>query len=447
MTDIEDVATFRLRAREWIAANLPPVAARTAGQGDADHGSSDDGSSDDGLAGSGRGHVDDAAWQRARGLQRLLFDAGFAGLCYPREYGGQGLTPEHQKAFTEETAGYEMPLLLNIPTFSIAGPVLLELGSEELKREHLPRVLSGEEVLVQFLSEPRGGSDLAGVTTRAVRDGDVFIVNGAKTWSSGAYAGDYATCLVRTDWDAPKHRGLTMLLLKIHQPGVTIRRIMQLDGNEEFCEEFLDDVEVPVSNVIGEVNGGWAVASRQLFHERNAVGGGSPYVSGGSLTGHGRPAPAAALAQLARQTGQAADPRARELVAESQVLSRVQEQLIGRVVAGMRSEQLPSTAGSIIRLFGGLSTVRRAEISVELAGSYAVVGPADEAAPAAADGAEGPEAAPAAGVQFLMRQAACLGGGSTEMARNIISERILGMPRELAADRDVPFSQVRQGRA
>jgi alkylation response protein AidB-like acyl-CoA dehydrogenase len=439
MTDIEDVATFRLRAREWIAANLPLLPDRTANRGGADQ-------EDNELAG-GRGHVDDAAWLRARQLQRLLFDAGFAGICYPREYGGQGLTPEHQKAFTQEATGYEMPLLLNIPTFSIAGPVLLELGSDELKREHLPRVLSGEEVLVQFLSEPRGGSDLAGVTTRAVRDGDVFIVNGAKTWSSGAYAGDYATCLVRTDWDAPKHRGLTMLLMKIHQPGVTIRRIKQLDGNEEFCEEFLDDVEVPASNVIGEVNGGWAVASRQLFHERNAVGGGSPYVSGGSLTGHGRPAPAAALAQLAQRTGQAADPRARELVAESHVLSRVQEQLIGRVVAGMQTQQLPSTAGSVIRLFGGLSAVRRAEIGVELAGAYAVVGPAESTAPAATDGAEGPEAAPAAGVTFLMRQAACLGGGSTEMARNIISERMLGMPREFAADRDVPFSQVRQGRA
>jgi alkylation response protein AidB-like acyl-CoA dehydrogenase len=420
MSDIEDVESFRLRAREWIAANLPRPPEGGA------------------QPGTGRGHVDEAAWLRARELQRLLYDAGFAGLCYPREYGGQGLTPAHQKAFTEEAAGYEMPLLLNIPTFSICGPVLLELGSEELKREHLPRVLRGEEVLVQFLSEPRGGSDLAGVTTRAVRDGDLFIVNGAKTWSSGAYAGDYATCLVRTDWDAPKHRGLTMLLMKIHQPGVTIRRIRQLDGNDEFCEEFLDDVEVPVSHVIGEINGGWAVATRQLFHERNAVGGGSPYVSGGSRAEGGRWTSTGALAQLLRQAGQTADPRARELIAESHVLSRVQEQLIDRVAAGMQARQLPATAGSIIRLFAGLSSVRRAEIGLELAGSYAAAGPPPE----------GPEAdgAPAAGVQFLMRQASCLGGGSTEMARNIISERILGMPREYAADRDVPFSQVRQRR-
>ena len=349
MTDIEDVGSFRLRAREWIRDNLPRL---PEGSNAPD--------------GEGRGQVDDAAWLRARQLQRLLFDAGFAGICYPTEYGGQGLTPAHQKAFTEESAGYQMPLLLNVPTFSICGPVLLELGTEEQKREHLPKVLSGERVLVQFLSEPRGGSDLAGLTTRAVRDGDVFLVSGAKIWSSGAYAADYATCLVRTDWEAPKHRGLTMLLMKVHQPGVTIRRIKQLDGNEEFCEEFLDDVEVPVANVIGEINGGWAVASRQLFHERNAVGGGSPYVSGGArVASSARGAAPSALTQLLRSTGQASDPRARELVAESHLLSRVQEQLIDRVVAGMTAGQLPSTAGSIIRLFGGVTAVVSGHVSVE----------------------------------------------------------------------------------
>jgi len=408
MSEIEDVESFRLRAKEWIAANLPRLPER------------------DGADGLPYRDLDEAAWLRQRELQRLLYDGGFAGICFPREYGGLGLTPEHQKAFTAETAGYEMPLMLNIPTFSICAPVILEMGSEELKRAHLPAVLRGDETLVQFLSEPRGGSDLAGVTTRATRDGDVFIVNGAKIWSSGAYAADYATCLVRTDWEAPKHRGLTMLLMKVHQPGVTIRQIKQLDGNEEFCEEFFDDVEVPVGNVIGEVNGGWTVASRQLFHERNAVGGGSPYVSGGAVR-TGRAAPVSELTQLVRRTGQDTDPRARELVAESHLLSLVQQQLIDRVVAGMTAQQLPPTAGSIIRLFGGMSAVRRAEITLELGGASAATDPA-------------------VGVQFLMRQASCLGGGSTEMARNIISERVLGMPREYAADRDIPFSQVRQGR-
>src|SRR6202012_6075089 len=178
----------------------------------------------------------------------------------------------------------EMPLLLNVPTFTICGPTILDMGSEEQKREHLAAASRGAEVFVQFLSEPSGGSALAGATMRATRDGDVFILNGSKIWSSGAYAADYALCLARTDWDEPKHRGRSMFLVKVAQPGIEIRRIKQVNGNQEFCEEFFDDVEVPASAVVGEINGGWAVASRQLFHERNAVGGGSHFSSGASAT-------------------------------------------------------------------------------------------------------------------------------------------------------------------
>jgi alkylation response protein AidB-like acyl-CoA dehydrogenase len=405
----EDVESFRLRARAWLAANMPRLAP-----------------GEDGTL----SEISDDQWPRARELQRLLYDGGFAGICYPREYGGLGLTPAHQRAFNEECAGYEMPLVLNIPTFSICAPTVLDMASEEHKRQHLPAVIRGDEIMVQFLSEPRGGSDLAGVTTRAVRDGDVFILSGSKIWSSGAYAADWALCLARTDWEAPKHRGLTMFLVKVHQPGVDIKRIKQVNGNNEFCQEFFDDVVVPASDVVGEVSGGWAVASRQLFHERTAVSGGSPYVSGPA--GRGRRGPGiAGLIDLVRATGAADDVRARELVAEAHAISRVQRQLVDRVAAGVRTEQLPPPSAAIGRLFGGESGSRLAEIGVEVMGSHAAAGQADTLD---------------AGLAFLMRQAGSLGGGSTEMARNIISERVLGMPREYAADRDVPFSQVRQGR-
>jgi alkylation response protein AidB-like acyl-CoA dehydrogenase len=414
-SDVETVESFRLRARKWTAANLERLPE------DQDSGEIDQRANDDG------------AWQQARQLQRKLFDGGFAGICYPKEYGGLGLTPAHQKAFNEEVAGYEMPLLLNIPTFSICGPAILDLGTEEQKLAHLPAVIRGDEVLVQFLSEPRGGSDLAGVNTRATKDGDVFILNGSKIWSSGAYAADFGLCLTRTDWDAPKHRGLTMLMVKVHQPNVTINRIKQVNGNNEFCQEFFDNVEVPVSEVLGEINGGWSAASRLLYHERLAVGGGSPFVSGGASRPR-RAATVSKLKELVRRTGQATDPRVRELVAESHILEKVQAQLVERVVTGMRGGQLPPHAGAIIRLFSGESAVRRAEIGIEVAGPHAVAGDNDRSGDLDF------------GVSFLARQASCLGGGSTEMARNIISERILGMPREYAADRDVPFSQVRQGR-
>lgn len=413
---LESVEAFRERARAWIAANLTPLSEGT-----------------DPAYEEGAMRHDEAAWLRARELQAGLHAGGFAGICYPREYGGLGLTPAHQRAFNEVVAGYEMPTMLSTPTFTICCPTILDTGSEEQKREHIGAAIRGEEVLVQFLSEPSGGSDLAGATTRATRDGDVFILSGSKIWSSGAYAADYALCLARTDWEVPKHRGLTMFLLKVHQPGIKIHRILQVDGGSEFCQEFFDDVEVPLSAVVGEVNGGWAVASRQLFHERNAVGGGSPYFSGPVPTGR-RASPVEDLIDLLRRTGRADDTTARELVAEFHALGRIREQLVERVMAGMRSEELPPAAGSLIRLFGGESVTRRAEIALELAGPAAVM----------SDPAVGQE--PDIGVHFLIRQQACLGGGSTEMARNIISERMAGMPRGYAADRDLPFSQVKRGR-
>jgi len=231
----------------------------------------------------------------------------------------------------------------------------------------------------------------------------------------------------------PKHRGLTMFLLKIRQPGVQIHRIKQVNGSDEFCQEFFDDVEVPLSAVVGEINGGWTVASRQLFHERNAVGGGSQYCSGPSVAGR-RASPVDDLIDLVRRTGQAGDPSARELVAEFHALGKIHAHLIDRVAAGMLSEQLPPTAGTLIRLFSGETSTRRAEIALELAGPTAVM--SDPLL----------HGEPDIGGDYLFRQAGSLGGGSTEMARNIISERVLGMPREYAADKDLPFNQVKRGR-
>src|SRR5258708_27765249 len=256
-----------------------------------------------------------------------------------------------------------MPVLLNTPTFTICGPTILDKGSEEQNREHLAAAIRGDEVLVQFLSEPAGGSALAGATTRATRDGDVFILSGSKIWSSAAYAADYALCLARTEWEVPKHRGLTMFLLKVAQPGIQIRRIRQVDGSSEFCQELCDDVEVPLSAVVGEINGGWAVALRQLFHERVAVGGGSPYYSGPADTVR-QDSPVEDLIGLLRRAGRAADPCARELVAEFHALARIHAHLVDRVAAGMRSVQLPPEAGSLIRLFSGESATRRAEIAL-----------------------------------------------------------------------------------
>lgn len=408
---MEDVESFRLRARAWLADNMPKLnETRPAPDGE----------------------DDSAEWEHDRELQRKMYAGGFAGICYPTEYGGLGLTPAHQEAFTEEADGYEMPLKLNVPTLSICAPVILDYGTEEQKQKYVRGAISGEIVLVQFLSEPRGGSDLAGVITRAERDGDTWVLNGQKIWSTSAYAGDYALCLTRTDWEAPKHRGLTMFIVPIHTEGVTLRRIRMVAGKSDFCEEFFDDVILPADSVVGEVNDGWTVATRQLVYER-MVGGGSPYVSGRRM--QAPDAFARTPAQLAKELGRTEDPFVQDRIGHARVMEKVAEQTTRRVGAGIAAGVLPGPAGSISRLLHAETHWSTREAGLAIAGSQGI---------AAAGNLAGPLTRQMDA--FLMKQAASLGGGSTEMARNIISERVLGMPREYAADRDVPFNQVRQGR-
>jgi alkylation response protein AidB-like acyl-CoA dehydrogenase len=406
--ELEDIESFRARARAWLADNMPLLEGKT----------------------NFALMVEDEMGTRARELQRILFDGGFAGLYFPKAYGGQGLPREYQWAFTQESARYEMPVLFNVPTFSILAPTLLDFGTEEQKLAHIPKILSGEEMWVQFLSEPSGGSDLAGLVTRATPDGDVYILNGSKIWSSGAFRSDYALCLARTDWHATKHRGLTCFIVKIHQPGIEVQQIKMVNGVNEFCQEFFDDVAIPAANVLGQVNDGWTVASRLLYHEREAVAGGSPFSSGvsgmRSEAGTGR----SELVELARSTGRAEDPVVRQLVAEAKVNDVVGGQLIARVAQGMASGLFAGPAGSLPRLFAATNSERHQDIALQIAG------------PAAAAWEEGALSGQK-GIQFLMRQGGSLGGGSNEMQRNIISERMLNMPREYAADKDMPFDEVR----
>jgi alkylation response protein AidB-like acyl-CoA dehydrogenase len=403
----EDLDAYRQRLRSWLADNMPKLAP---------------GADWDPL------RNDDDRASRARELQRRLFEGGFAGICYPREYGGQGLPVEYQGVFDQESAGYELPALFSVPTLSICGPTLLEFGTEAQKRRYIPAFIRGDELWVQFMSEPSGGSDMAGALTRATRDGDVFLLNGSKIWSTYAYRSDFALCLARTNWDVPKHRGLTMFIVPIHHPGITVKQIRMVDGTEEFCEEFFDDAAIPAENVLGQVDDGWTVATRLLFHERAAVGGASPYTSGRSA---GRAETIGdELVDLAKARGKADDPLVRRLIGQVEALSIVQGQLAQRVRTGLETGHFPGPAGSLVRLYAGTAAVERTNIALEIAGDEAVVWDAE------ADGRFG--------IAYIKRQSSSLGGGSTEMARNIISERILGMPREYAADRDVAFREVRR---
>ncbi len=405
----ESVEEFAARARAWLAQNMPRIDPDNPPEAD-------------------RG--EEAPWLRARELQKKLYEGGFAGICFPREYGGLGLPIAYQKAFDNESRSYELPIILNTPTFTICAATILDTGSEEQKRQHISGALRGDEVLVQLLSEPSGGSDLAGVITRADRVGDKWVINGAKTWSTSAFAADYGLMLARTNWDVPKHEGLTMFLVPINSPGITLRRIKQVNGSVEFCEEFFDNLELGDDAVVGEVNEGWHVASRQLYHERRAVGGGSEFASG--IGAEGKTDMPIDYVALLEKAGQADNERAREMAGRALVHRAVREQLIDHVYHGVLDGSLPPAAGSIIRVMHAEIHHLEFDTAVAITGSSGVV--------------DGGNDLIRYGERYLSRQTAALGGGTTEIARNIIGERVLGFPREYAADRGVPFNQVKRNR-
>lgn len=412
----ESVEEFASRARAWLAENMPTI-------------------DPDNPPFSVR--AESESWERAKELQKRLYEGGFAGICFPREYGGLGLDYAYQKAFNHECRNYEMPLILNTPSFTICGATILDMGSEEQKRQRISAAIRGDEVLCQLLSEPSGGSDLAGVITRAERKGDTWVINGAKTWSTSAFAADYGLMLARTDWTVPKHEGLTMFLVPLNAPGITMRRITEVNGNEEFCEEFFDNLELPADAVVGEVNDGWTVASRQLHHERRAVGGGSEFASGtGAENANEMPPDHVGLAEA---TGQGDDARVQDLAGRALVRRIVKKQLIDHVGRAIGNGSLPPNAGTLIRLFHAETTELEVDTALAIAGTAGVVDEGGDDAPELAGLME-------IGVRYLSRQTGSLGGGSSEMARNVIGERILGFPREHAADRGVPFNQVKRNK-
>jgi alkylation response protein AidB-like acyl-CoA dehydrogenase len=256
------------------------------------------------------------------------------------------------------------------------------------------------------------------------------VINGAKTWSTSAFAADYGLCLARTNWDVPKHEGLTMFLVPIKHPGITLTRIQMVSGSMEFCQEFLDNVDVGDDAVVGEVNKGWEVASRQMYHERRSMGSGSEFSSG---LGDENPDIAPIdYVELAEAVGQSDNERVREMAGRVYVYRAVSEQLAEHVYHGVRDGTLPPAAGTIIRLFHAESHDLDIDTALAIAGSAAVVG-------------QDPELLNI-GTRYLGRQGVSLGGGSVEMARNVIGERVLNFPREYAADRGVPFNQVRRNR-
>jgi alkylation response protein AidB-like acyl-CoA dehydrogenase len=403
-----DLDEYRARAARWLADNLPR---REPGS----------------YRGARGGGADDSAEFMAeqRALQRKLFDGGYAGIAWPAEYGGAGLTAQHQRVFNEEAAGYAVPILGGV-TFGIIGPTILVHGTEEQKRAWIPKMLSGEEIWVQFLSEPSAGSDLAGIRTRATRDGDTWVINGAKVWSTGAMVSDMGMCLARTDWDAPKHRGLTWFRVPIRSQGVTVRPIREINGGAEFCEEFFDDVVVPADHMIGDVNGGWPIANTLLNFERGAGRDAPP----AALQGAGARELAPDLVALARATGAEGDRHVRQLIARAHVNDYMHAQLARRVVTAISTRAVDASAASLIKLGSGIYDPIRARIGMEIAGSRGIAWSADD--PGGND----------VSTTYLNGRIMAIAGGSNQVQRNIVGERLLGLPREPSFDADKPFNEV-----
>ena len=398
----QSIAQFRSRARSWLEASVP----RKTG--------------DD--AGGELGVVDIAA-QKA--FQASLCDAGFAGITWPREYGGQGLTNAEQIAFSEEARNFTLPVGAFTIGLGMPGPTILELGSEAQKKRYLPKLLRGEEIWCQLFSEPSSGSDVASLTTTAVSDGDGWLLNGQKVWTSGAQYSDFGAVIARTDPTVPKHDGITMFILDMHSPGVTVRPLKVATGAAPFNEVFLDQVRLPADSVIGEVDKGWSAAVVMLRNERVTIGT--------STAPRTSPLAYDSLSELATRLGRGADAGLGRELAELYARGRA-VRLFGQL---LREEAMagrdPGPRGSVAKLAG-------AEL-----GQFAA-GVASHVLGTGVAGFDSADKQVAAVVAYVVgAPGGSIAGGTNEIQRNIIGERVLGLPKDPGVDRNTPFNQLRVG--
>lgn len=384
---------FRQHVRTWLEQNCPPEM-RVPFRGDDD------------VCWGGRRWVFQSDAQRLW-LERMA-SVGWTVPTWPTEYGGAGLTRDEEKILREEMARLGARVPLQGMGISMLGPALLMFGTEHQKATHLPQIAAGKIRWCQGYSEPNAGSDLASVQTRAERNGDHFIVNGQKIWTSFADKADWIFCLVRTDPAAPKHKGISFLLFDMESPGVSTKPITLISGKSPFCETFFDNVEVPVGNLVGEAGSGWTVAKYLLTHEREMLSGGARGLAGTRL-----------LAQHAMnwigadETGKLSDPFLRTDIARSEIdawsLALTMERFKDEAAAGVGL----GAKSALLKYYGTELNKRRYELMMTAAGSNGV----------AVDNADGNFAA-----EWLRSKANSIEGGTSEIMLNIISKNILELP-------------------
>jgi alkylation response protein AidB-like acyl-CoA dehydrogenase len=380
--DTPDEADFRTKLRDWLAANLP-----------------------DDLRGH-RGGARRFDGPELREWSRKLYDAGYAGLPWPKEYGGGGAPYTYQAIYLEESARAEAPAHVGVIGLGMAGPTIMAHGTEEQKKRYLQPILSAEEIWCQGFSEPDAGSDLAGARTSARLHEDTFMVNGQKVWSSYAHIADWCILVTRSDPDSQRHDGLTYLVVDMHSPGVEVRPLRQITGEAEFNEIFFTDVEVPAENVLGSIGDGWRVAMTTLLHERGTLG----FALQAALE-----VSVAKLIELARERGATAAQRdgiAREWI-ELQALRITNLRALTTLV----EKGVPGPEGSISKLQWSEANQRLTKLALELLGPEAQL--LDDDAPY--DGWWQH--------QQLRSRGNTIEAGTSEILRNIVAERVLGLPR------------------
>jgi acyl-CoA dehydrogenase len=398
---VSDLEAFRSEVRAWLEANCPQEMRKPLDPG-----------VEGGYWGGRKRHLADPV---ARLWCERCAERGYTAPTWPREYGGGGLSREQLRVLQEEMARIRARPPLSSLGLLMLGPMLLEMASEEQKREHIPKIVRGEIRWCQGYSEPGAGSDLAGLSTRAEDRGDHFIVNGQKIWTSYANDSDWIFCLVRTDPDKPKHEGISFLLIDMDQPGVTTSPIKLISGASPFCQTFFENARAEKRNLIGPKNGGWNIAKRLLQFERQGIGAiGS---GGGGRPGAGSPR---ALAQhyVGTADGRISDPLLRDRIAWIEM----QEQLIGATMrrAGdeARAGQDVGASSSIFKLAGSELNQARQELLVSILGTQGL----------GWDGAGFSGEELEITRSWLRSKANTIEGGTSEVQLNVIAKRVLGLP-------------------
>jgi alkylation response protein AidB-like acyl-CoA dehydrogenase len=403
--DLDDTpgdASFRAEVRGWLA---------------------DHARLDDGLGWSrNSSHPDYIA--NSKRWQATLAAGGWGAITWPREFGGRDATPWQQVIFNEEAVRFDVSARLFSVGIGMTGPTLLAYGTDEQRRRFLPPLLRGEEIWCQLFSEPEAGSDLAALRTSAVVDGDELVVNGQKVWSSDAQHADWGILLVRTDPTVPKHRGLSFLLVDMRTPGIEVRPLFQITGHAHFNEVFLTDVRVPLANVVGSVNGGWGPIVATLTSERTVVG------ELGQAVTFDR------IADLARRCGLDGDPITRQRLAGVHTRLQLLRFLQLRMHTSLALGIAPGPEASIAKLLVSTHLGETADLVMAMLGAGGTLDHCD-----APDGGSWQHL-------FLDQWTLRLGGGTDQIQRNTIGERVLGLPVEPRVDKDLPFNELqRSGRS